>query len=74
VSVDGIEVRQGEGSLRKVRQKVGLVFSYPEQAALRGDCLQGGILRPQELGDPRRYFEGQGRRGAWAGGDRQRPL
>ncbi|MDD2517134.1 MAG: ATP-binding cassette domain-containing protein [Synergistales bacterium] len=52
VSVDGIEVRQGEGSLRKVRQKVGLVFQYPEQQLFEETVFKEVSFGPRNWGIP----------------------
>ena len=50
VSVDGIQVRHGEGSLRLVRQKVGLVFQYPEQQLFEETVFKEVSFGPRNWG------------------------
>ena len=50
VSVDDIQVRHGEESLRKVRQKVGLVFQYPEQQLFEETVFKEVSFGPRNWG------------------------
>ncbi len=50
VCVDGIPVRHGEESLRKVRQKVGLVFQYPEQQLFEETVFKEVSFSPRNWG------------------------
>ncbi len=50
VSIDGITIGPGEKSLRAVRQKVGLVFQYPEQQLFEETVFQEVAFGPKNWG------------------------
>ncbi|MDO9509010.1 MAG: ATP-binding cassette domain-containing protein [Thermovirgaceae bacterium] len=52
VSIDGVTIRSGEDSLRVVRQKVGLVFQYPEQQLFEETVFQEVAFGPKNWGFP----------------------
>lgn len=54
VAVDGLNVSPGDRSLRKVRQKVGLVFQYPEQQLFEETVFKEVSFGPRNWGFPPR--------------------
>lgn len=50
VSIDGIQVSAGADSLRSIRQKVGLVFQYPEQQLFEETVFKEVSFGPKNWG------------------------
>ncbi len=57
VAVDGLNVSPGDRSLRKVRQKVGLVFQYPEQQLFEETVFKEVSFGPRNWGFPPRDIQ-----------------
>ncbi|HHY12849.1 MAG TPA: energy-coupling factor transporter ATPase [Firmicutes bacterium] len=59
VLVDGVDIWSKGVSLKKVRQKIGLVFQYPEQQVFEETVYDDIAFGPKNLGYSQKEVEGQ---------------